>query len=78
MYLIQIDHIVYEQRGGGLFTLPDAMRAVYGTGNAKVLREDGTVAVTAAGSSVTVQHAPTGRMINRRMTWRARRALEER
>lgn len=66
MYMIRIDHIVYVQRNGQLFTLPEAMRQVYGVGNAAVLREDGTVVVNRAGSSYAVEHVPTGRTIVRR------------
>lgn len=72
MYLIRIDHITYSQRGGQPFTLPGAMRAVYGTGNAAVLREDGTVIVSQAGSSNTVTHVPTGRRIHRRQARHSR------
>ena len=66
MYLIQIDHIVYGQRDGSAFTLPEAMRAVYGCGNARVIRENGAVVVNRAGSSYAVEYAPTGRTIVRR------------
>jgi len=66
MYLIQIDHIIYERKGGGLFTLPDAMREVYGVGGARILREDGTVAVLSAGSAYAVEHLPTWRTVTRR------------
>jgi hypothetical protein len=65
MYLIQIDHVVYERRGGGSFTLPEAMREVYGVGNARVLREDGTEVIRAAGSSYAVTHVPSGRTVLR-------------
>jgi hypothetical protein len=65
MYLIKIDHLIYVRRGGGLFTLPEAMREVYGVRGAQVLRADGTVAVRDAGSSVEVTHAPTGRVVRR-------------
>jgi hypothetical protein len=65
VYLIQIDHIVYEKRGGASFTLPEAMRALYGTGNARVLREDGTVVVSHAGSAYSVTHEPSAKVVRR-------------
>ena len=65
MYLIQIDHIVYRRRDGGAFTLPEAMNQVYGVGNARVLREDGTEVIRQAGSSYAVQHVPSGRTVLR-------------
>lgn len=66
MYRIQVDHRIYERRGGGTFTLPEAMRELYGCGNARVLRADGTVAVANAGAAYAVVHAPTGRTVVRR------------
>jgi len=66
MYLITIDHIVYEKHGGGLFTLPEAMRELHGTGNARILRADGTVVVKRAGNDYAVQHVPSGREVRRR------------
>lgn len=66
MYLIQIDHIVYENLGGGTFTLVEALGEVYGVRNARILREDGTVAVERAGSASVVVHAPTRMEILRR------------
>lgn len=71
MYLVQIDHIVYRTP----VSLVEAMRSVYGCGNARILRADGTLAVTYAGSSVEVMHAPTGRKVQRRGTRRARRGV---
>lgn len=71
MYLIQLGPITYERAGGGMFTLPDAMREVYGVGYARVLREDGTVVVTDAGSTAAVRHAPSGRIVHRRKTRRS-------
>ena len=65
MYLIQIDHIVYERRDGGAFTLPEAMREVYGVNNARVLREDGTEVIRHAGSSYAVTHVPSARTVRR-------------
>lgn len=66
MYLIQSGPVVYTRRDGSLFTLVEAMRETYGVGQVRILRADGTVAVTNAGSSVTVTHAPTGRRLHRR------------
>lgn len=63
MYLIQLGPIVYERR----YTLVDAMREVYGVGQARVLRMDFTPVVTNAGSSVEVTYAPTGRRVPRRI-----------
>lgn len=75
MHLIQIDHRVFDaHRDGSPITLVAAMREVYGTGNARVLRADGTPVVTNAGSSDAVTYAPTGRTVRRRMTWRANHA----
>lgn len=75
MYLIQIDHIVYERKGGGTFTLPEAMREVRGFRNARVLRDDAqqTVVVRDAGSTEKPwTHVPTGRKISHRLTrWAA-------
>jgi hypothetical protein len=66
VYLIQIDHVIYEPRGGGSFTLSDALRELHGCGHARILRIDGTVAVDSAGSDYAVRHAPTGRLVKRR------------
>jgi hypothetical protein len=63
MYLIKLGPVTYERKGGGGFTLPEAMSEVYGVGQASILRLDGTVVVRNAGSSVEVQHAPTGRRL---------------
>ncbi len=79
-YAFQIDHVIYEGPGkdGSPLTLVRAMREVYGVGNARVLRLDADgdyrVVVRNAGSSVEVQHAPSGRLLRRRLTERARRA----
>lgn len=75
MYLIRVDHITYERRGGGTFTLVEAMRELLGVRNAQVLREDGTLAVDRAGSTTQVVHAPTGRIVTRRLTRRAATTL---
>jgi ferric-dicitrate binding protein FerR (iron transport regulator) len=63
MYLIQLGHIVYQHKDGSPFTLPEAMREVYGVGQARILRLDGTPAVLNAGSSSEVMHAPSGRRV---------------
>lgn len=74
MYLIELDGITYEQKGGAPFTLPGALAEVYGCRGVRILRTDGTVVVDRAGSSVELVHVPTGRRIIRRLTARARRA----
>lgn len=66
MYLIKLGPIVYGRRDGSAFTLPEALRAVYGVGEATVLREDGTPVVARAGSAYAVTHVPTGREVRRR------------
>lgn len=68
MYLIELDGITYEPKGGGAFTLPGALAELRGTRGARILRIDGTVAVEHAGSDYVVTHAPTGRQIVRRLT----------
>lgn len=70
MYLIQVDHLVYRREDGGMFTLPEALREVYGCGNAQVLRADRSIAVAYAGHAYAVMHCPTGRMIRRRKALR--------
>jgi hypothetical protein len=72
MYLIKLGPVTYERRGGGGFTLPEAMREVYGVGYASVLREDGTTVVSDAGSSVAVKYAPRDRVVWRQSTRWAR------
>lgn len=79
MYLIQIDHRVFERKGGGGFGLVEALRELYGVRGAAVLRLDGTVAVSHAGSASAVGHVKrngTTRNIRRRMTRRAARTFE--
>jgi hypothetical protein len=76
-YLIQLGPVTYEPKGGGTFTLTEALSQVLGVRNARILREDGTVAVEDAGSSYAVTHVtPEGRRrrVRRRLT---RRALAE-
>lgn len=73
-YLIHLDGITYERKGGGTFTLTEALSQVLGVRNARILREDGTVAVDNAGSSYSVTHVtPEGhrRTVRRRLTRRA-------
>lgn len=65
MYLIAIDHVIYERKGGGTFTLPDALRELRGVAGARILRLDGTVAVRRAGSDYAVEHS-SGRTVIRR------------
>lgn len=74
MYLIRIDHLIYEHRDGTPFTLPEALTEIRGTGNAAILRLDGTVAVANAGSDTAVTHAPTGRIVRRHRTYVRRAA----
>lgn len=80
-YLIQIDGYLYESTEHGpraakpsgvnrYFTLPEALREVYGCGNAHILREEGggflvTVVAHAGRASSDLVHAPTGRTIRR-------------
>lgn len=66
MYLIQLGPVTYEPKGGGSWSLPEALREVYGVGNARILRTDGTVAVSSAGSSTVLIHQPSGRRVYRR------------
>ena len=73
MYLIQVDHIIYGKRHNDSFTLAEAMWAVHGTGNARILRSDGTVIVENAGSDYAVRHVPTGRIVKRRTVPRVAR-----
>lgn len=63
MYLIGIDHLIYEPRGGGAFTLPAARRELRGTANAKIYRLDGTLVVANAGSTCEMIHIPSGRRV---------------
>jgi hypothetical protein len=66
VYLIKLGPVTYEKRGGDTFTLPEAMSEVHGTGQAQILRTDGTVVVNGAGSDYAVQHVPSGRTVRRR------------
>lgn len=75
MYLIKLGPVTYERRGGGGFTLPEAMRELRGVGHASVLRLDGTTVVRNAGSDWQVEHVPSGRTVRCRMArWRANRS----
>lgn len=71
MYAIEVDGITYLRRGGGGFSLVEAMREVYGVAHARVLRADGTVVVDSAGSASEVVHVSTGRRVRRRDRWRS-------
>jgi hypothetical protein len=66
VYRIALGPIVYSKRGGAPFTLTEALRELYGCGQARIVRLDGTVAVRNAGSDYAVEHAPTGRTVRRR------------
>jgi hypothetical protein len=66
MYLVQVDHVIYERRGGGSFTLVEALRELRGTRHARILREDGSPVVDRAGSDSAVLHVATGREVRRR------------
>lgn len=74
MYLIKLGPVTYERKGGGGFTLPEALDEVYGVGYASILRLDGTEVVSDAGSSYAVLHVPTGRIVHRHRHVRARAA----
>lgn len=70
MYLIEIDGIAYQRRGGGGFTLTAAMRELYGVAHARILRADGTPVVAQAGSSSQIVYMPKERTVHRRDRWR--------
>lgn len=76
-YLIQLGPVVYERKGGGAFTLPEARREVYGVGDARILREhDESLAVDNAGSDTQVVYVtPDGRRarVRCRPTWQGNR-----
>jgi hypothetical protein len=60
-YLIQLSGLVYEPADGRKgWPLPEAMREVYGTAGAWILRGDGTLAVMAAGNAGEVTHVGRG------------------
>lgn len=50
MYLIQIDHIVYERLGGGYFSLAQAWEELRGVGHARILDSRGRVVLRNAGA----------------------------
>jgi hypothetical protein len=50
MYLIQIDHIIYKQIGGGYFTLAQAWEELRGVGHARILDSKGRVVLRNAGA----------------------------
>ena len=62
MYLIQLGPVTYARP----YTLPDALAELYGVGDARILRTDGTVVVRSAGSAYAVDHVPSGRTVRRR------------
>jgi hypothetical protein len=66
VYLIAVDNVIYEWKGGRPFTLVEAMRELYGCRNAHVIRLDGTLVVLHAGNASGVTHVPSGRTIRRR------------
>lgn len=56
-YLLRVGPIVYEPADGRAgFTLPEALRELRGTGAAAILRTDGTVVATDAGSDYAVTY----------------------
>lgn len=78
MYRVQVDGIVYGRKGGGTLSLVEAVGVVRGCAGARVLRADGTVVLTQAGSTeLPWVYAPTGRQIRHRLTWRARRRWQD-
>ncbi len=79
MYLIRLDGTTYERKGGGTFTLVEAMQELHGCRGASVLREDGTLVVRNAGSTASPwEHVPSGRQIRHRLTrWARERWLAE-
>lgn len=64
MYYVKLGPITYAKP----LTLVEALRELRGTGDAKIVRADGTVAVDQAGSDTILVHAPTSRRIYRRPT----------
>lgn len=71
MYLLSVDHRLYERRDGRTFGLAEALAEVRGTRNARIWRTapDGSLVLVVdnAGSDCgPLLHAPTGRTINRR------------
>jgi hypothetical protein len=53
-FFIKLGPVTYERKGGGGWTLPEALAQVHGVGHARILRADGTVAVDDAGSDCAV------------------------
>jgi hypothetical protein len=76
MYLIQIDHVVYERKGGGGFGLVEALAEIRGVKHAHILRLDGTLVASNAGSIYDFVHEPSGRVIRRRLAREARLEFE--
>lgn len=57
MYLIELGPVIYEPKGGGTFTLPEALDELRGVRAARILRADDlTVAVLDAGDVAHVTH----------------------
>jgi hypothetical protein len=57
MYLIELGPVVYEPKGGGTFTLPQALSELRGVRGARILRADDlTVAVLDAGDIAHLTH----------------------
>ncbi|OLT09688.1 hypothetical protein BJF78_30145 [Pseudonocardia sp. CNS-139] len=73
--------MIYQHRDGRAFTLVEALRAVYGVGDASIIREDGTPVVLRAGNASAITYGPTGRTIRRRTVQRGtvlRRTVSDR
>lgn len=57
MYLLELGPIIYEPKGGGTFTLPQALDEVRGVRGARILRADDlTIAVFDAGDIAQMTH----------------------
>ena len=59
--------IIFEPKGGGTFTLVQAMREVYGMRGVRIVRADAalTPVVESPGSDMQFTHVPSGRVIRR-------------
>jgi hypothetical protein len=65
-YMFAMGPALYDaDRNGRPLSLVACLIAVYGVGQARIYRTDGTLVVDRAGSSVEIVHAPTGRRISR-------------
>lgn len=72
MYVLYVDGYPHRydprDRTRTPFTLVSAMRAAYGCAGVHVARADGTMVVRNAGRAFTdLTHAPTGRVLRRRL-----------